>query len=226
MSPYNMSLHLIVLHEIYVYSATLYKISMHFTSSLPGYGACSSQYQLNFLGSISPCCHHGAGDCSNTQAITVQPGTHSLLGRESAHTGEVSYPGTQSQNPTAKTYTQDVLILSRRSQSPTRDALHLWSIYFSCGDTYSGHWCLEFLAARELVALSGSFTSYSMSVRQHHHLRSHANHERYTGSNGEGARNKFHKPLPRTEGIEPCTGRRVTGKRANTCDIVRFKINK
>ena len=44
-------------------------------------------------GAYSPCCHHGAGNYSNTQAITVQPGTHSLLGRESTHTGEVLAQG-------------------------------------------------------------------------------------------------------------------------------------
>ena len=84
---------------VYLYRATIYNISisMHFTSIFPGYGTCSFQYQLNSLGSIQPCCHHGGSGNYYTQAITVQPGTHSLLGRESAHTGEVSCPRTQRQ---------------------------------------------------------------------------------------------------------------------------------
>ena len=52
------------------------------TSSTPG-------------GTYSPCCHHGAGSYSNTQVIAVQLGVHSLLGEESAHTGEVHCPRTQ-----------------------------------------------------------------------------------------------------------------------------------
>ena len=93
------------LYWVYLHSATLYKVSMHLTSIFPGYRTCSFQYELSSLGSIRPCCHHDAGNCSNTQVIPVQPGTHSLLGRESAHTGEVSCPRTQRQTPAAETRT-------------------------------------------------------------------------------------------------------------------------
>ena len=59
------------------------------------------------------------------------------------------------------------------------------------------------VTARELVALSDSFTSHSISVRRFRHLRGHASHERYTVSNVEGREVNLHKPLPRTTGIEP-----------------------
>ena len=39
---------------------------------------------------------------------------------------------------------------------------------------------LRVVTARELVILSGSFTSHSKLVRQLSHLRGHAGHRRYT----------------------------------------------
>ena len=42
--------HRVVLYWVYLYSATLCKISMRFTSIFPGYRTCSFQYQLNSLG--------------------------------------------------------------------------------------------------------------------------------------------------------------------------------
>ena len=73
---------------------------------------CSFQYQLSSLGSIQPCCHYDAGDYSNTQAFTVQTGTHSLLGQENAHAGEVSCPKTQCHTAAAETRTQDLSVQS------------------------------------------------------------------------------------------------------------------
>ena len=46
-------------------------------------------------GAYNPCCHHSTGNYSKTQAINVKPGTHSLLGQESAHTGKGPCPMTQ-----------------------------------------------------------------------------------------------------------------------------------
>ena len=131
----------IVLYWVYLYRATLYKISMRFTSIFHGCRTCSFQYQLNSLTSIQPCCHHGAGKYSNTQAITVQPGTHSLLGRASAHAGEVSGPRTQRHTAAAETCTQDRSVRRRRPQSLHHDALHVYKvlIYFRCRDTEGGH---------------------------------------------------------------------------------------
>ena len=62
---------------------------------------------------------------------------------------------------------------------------------------------LRVVTARELVVLSGSFTSHSKSVRRLRHLRGHASHERYTVSNVEGARNKSPQAYPRAPRIEP-----------------------
>ena len=45
-------------------------------------------------GSTQSCCNHGTGNYSITRALTVQPDTHSLLSRGSAHTGEGSCPRT------------------------------------------------------------------------------------------------------------------------------------
>ena len=62
------------LANAYIYLPTLHnicKISTSFTSAFPGYGTCLLQYQLNSLGSIQPCCHHGAGNHSITQAFSV-----------------------------------------------------------------------------------------------------------------------------------------------------------
>ena len=41
---------------------------------------------IQLLISMWSCCHHAAGNYSNTQVITVQPGIHSLLGQEREHT--------------------------------------------------------------------------------------------------------------------------------------------
>ena len=52
------------------------------------------------------------------------------------------------------------------------------------------------VTARELVVLSGLFTSGSMSVRRHRHFTySYASHERYTASSVEGQEIN-HKSLP------------------------------
>ena len=105
---------------VYLYSATLCNISMRFTSIFPSYRTCSFQYQLNSLGSIQPWCHHGAGDYSYTQAITVQPGTHSLLVRECTYRWSVLPKDTAPHC--------DSWDLYPRPFSPKSQAIdHLWS---------------------------------------------------------------------------------------------------
>ena len=49
---------------------------------------------------------------------------------------------------------------------------------------------------RDLVVLSGSFTSHWKSVRRLSHLRGHGGHERYTVSTVEGREINFHKFCP------------------------------
>ena len=189
------------------------RFSMRFTSIFSGYRTCLFRYQLNSLGSIQPCCHHSAGNYSNTQAITVQPRTHSLLGRESLHTGEVSCPRTQHHTTAAETHPQDLSspMLQIIVTAPWRPAC-IWSIYFRCTGT------LRVVTARELLILGGSFTSQSMLVRWLHHLHGHTSHKRHTVSGIEGQEINLHKPLPRMTGIEPG----ATAWHTTTCTIATF----
>ena len=82
----------------------------------------------------------GAGNHSNTQAVTVQPDIHSLLGRESAHTGEEYCSRTQRHTAGAETRTKDLPVQSRRHivTSPWCPA-GIWSVYFRCRDAKVGH---------------------------------------------------------------------------------------
>ena len=61
------------------------------------------------------------------------------------------------------------------------------------------------VTARELVVLSGSFTSHSKSVRGLSHLRGHASHERYTASTVQRREINLHKFCP--------SGNRTPGRR-------------
>ena len=114
-------LYCIVLYCIVVYCIGCTYIAQHYITFLcashqfpPVIGPIRSSTNSTPWGSIQPCCYHGAGYCSRTQAMTVQPGTHSLLGRDSVHAGEMSCPRTQRQTPAAETRTQELSILSRR----------------------------------------------------------------------------------------------------------------
>ena len=104
-----------------------------------GYRTYWFLYQLNSLGRTQPCCHHGVGDYSNTQANTVQPCAPSLLGPHSAHAGEVSCPRTQHRTAAAETHTQDLSVQSRRSVTVPWCPACIWSIKFRCRDTEGGH---------------------------------------------------------------------------------------
>ena len=55
---------------------------------------------------------------------------------------------------------------------------------------------LRVVTARELVILSGSFTSHSKSVRWLCHLHGHMSHKRYTVSSVEGQKVNLHKFCP------------------------------
>ena len=169
---------------------------MRFTSILP----CmvigpvrSSTNSTPCMGSIQPCCHHGAGNYSNTQAITVQPRAHSLLSRKGAHTGKVPCPWIQHHTAATKTRSRD--LPSRYKVAGSSHAPRLpgrtWSVYSDIAT-------LKVVTARELVVLSGSFTSHSMSVRGHRHLRGRGSPERYAVSNVEGREinRHFYKPVP------------------------------
>ena len=48
------------------------------------------------------------------------------------------------------------------------------------------------VTASQLIVVSGSFTSHSMSVRRHRHLCGHVSHERYTVSTVEERETNLH----------------------------------
>ena len=60
--------------------------------------------------------------------MTVLPGTHSFLGRESAHTGEVSCLRTQRHTTGAETSTKDSQS-KVAGHSPRHDALRVCGVY-------------------------------------------------------------------------------------------------
>ena len=114
--------------------------------------SCLFQYQLNSLGGMQSCSHHRAGNYSKSQAITIQSGNHSLLGRESAHTGEVPYSRTQ--RHTAATKTPHLRPLDPKwwavATAPRRPVC-IWSIYSDIG-------ALRLVTAREFVFLRAKGT--------------------------------------------------------------------
>ena len=66
------------------------------TQLLPGHRTCSFISHLNSPGSMQPAdAVFGTQNYSNTQAFTVSPGTHLLLGRENARVSKVSCLGKQ-----------------------------------------------------------------------------------------------------------------------------------
>ena len=97
---------------------------------------------------------------SNTQAITVQPGTHSLLGWESAHAGQCPAQGysatLQQQRPIPKTSQSKVIGHGHCAMMP---CIYIVYITLDLGT-------LRVVNARELVIFGGSFTSHSKSVRR------------------------------------------------------------
>ena len=88
--------------------------------------------------------------------------------------------------------------------APRRNA-YIWRIYSDKGT-------LGMVNGRELVVLSGSFTSHSMSVRRCR-LRGHASHDRYIVSNVEGWKRNLRKPLPQRASTPPPG---MTGAHATT----------
>ena len=170
---------------------------MRFTSFFPGYRTRSCQYQLNSPGSIQPCCHHGAGNYSNTRAITVQPGTHSLLDRESAHTGEVSCARTRRHPAAAETRIPEtsqsqVAGHSHRSVTPCIYGIYILDIGTPegghCQGTCRPQWF--FYVPLNVSETAPPFT-WSCEPWEIHSL------QRWR------TRRKLCKPLPCAAGIEP-----------------------
>ena len=82
--------------EVYSLVSSAKRYSPDFTQLPPCHRTCLFISHLHSPGSIQPGCHfRGTELCSNTQAFTVLPGTHVLLGRESARVGNVPCLGAQ-----------------------------------------------------------------------------------------------------------------------------------
>ena len=109
--------------------------------------------------------------------------------------------------PIPKTYQSQ----SRRPQSTAlwRPAC-IWSIYFRCIGT------LRVVTARELVVLSGSFTSYSMLVRTAPPFTWSCEPREIHNLQRWRARSKSPQASPAHDG-DWTWGRRVTGAHATTC---------
>ena len=157
-----------------------------------GYGTCSFQYtNATPWGAHSPCCHHGAANYSNTQAIAVQPDTHSLLGQDSAHTGKVPCPRVQHHSAAAETVPETSQSKVRgRSHRATTPCMYMEYV-FNIG-TLRG-------------SLPGSLSSSVVPLRPTQcqwdgsaiYVVMRAVHEKYTVSNVKGREINLHKPLPR-----------------------------
>ena len=91
---------------------------------------CSSTNSTPW-GGIQSCCHHGGGNYSNTQEITVQPGTHLLLSRDGAHTCEVPCPRTPHHIAAAETHAQDLLIQVAGRSHGISALLHVYCVGYS-----------------------------------------------------------------------------------------------
>ena len=102
-------------------------------------GPVGSSTNSTCWGAHSPCCHNSTGDYSNTQATTVQPGTHSVLGWEGAHIGGVPCPRTQHQTTAAWDVDPrpqpKVTGRSHHAMTPCMYMEHT----FRCRDTEGGH---------------------------------------------------------------------------------------
>ena len=82
--------------RVYSLVSSAKRHSPDFIQLPPGHRTCSFISHLNSPGSIQPGCHFfGARNYSNSQAFTVLPGTHLLLGRESARVSKVPCLGAQ-----------------------------------------------------------------------------------------------------------------------------------
>ena len=191
-----------------------------FYDCIPGYETFLSQYQLSCLGSIQPCCHHSAGNLSDTVTQLRNhrpiryPFTPESRERERMPIQVKCLADGQRHTTAAETRTRDLSTKSHGPWPPRQDALHvLWG---SCSDI----WILMVVTARELVVISGFFKTVPPFIR------SNASHERYTASSLEGREIHRHKPLlQRTSNPGRLRDRCETGARY-CCAIASFLHNK
>ena len=84
--------------KVYSLVSNMKRYSPDFTQSFPGHRTCSFINHLNspgMGGAYSSSAISSAQNYSNTQAFIVLPGTHFLLGQESARVGKVPCLGAQ-----------------------------------------------------------------------------------------------------------------------------------
>ena len=102
------------------------------------------------------------------QAITVQPGTHSLLGPECIYRcSALSKDTAAAETRIPKTKTQDPKW--RAAATTSRCLVCIWDIYID-RPIYSDIGALRVVTARELIVRSSSFTPHSKLVRRLRHL--------------------------------------------------------
>ena len=126
--------------RVYSLVSSAKRHSPDFIQLTPGHRTCSFISHLNFPGSIQPGCHFfGARNYSHSQAFTVLPGTHLLLGRESARVSKVPCLGTQRRSifSAAGDQTGDLSLLSRARYPLSHDA--------SCVDKHRISWLKNIL---------------------------------------------------------------------------------
>ena len=116
----------------------------HFTQLPPSHRTCSSISHLNSPGSIQPGCHFWHTELFNTQASTVLPGIHLLLGWESVCVSKVPCLGAQCWSifSAAGDWTRDLLLLHR-----TRYHWAMTPNIYACG----------YMETTQLVCLGATF---------------------------------------------------------------------
>ena len=148
------------------------------------------EYQLNSLGSIQPCCHHGAGRYSNTQAIAIQNQvrTHSWV--ERVHIQVKCLAQGQSATPRQPKPQPDT------SRSKVAGYSHRITTHCMYMEYIVRYRDLEGGHCQGTCRPQWFFTSHSNSVRRNCHIRGLASREKYTACNVEGRETSLHKPLP------------------------------
>ena len=104
-----------VMVQVYSLVSGAKRHSPDYTQLPSGHRTCSFLRHLNSPGSIQPGCHFRSTELLKHTAVTVLPGTHLLLGRESARVGKVPCLGAQRRSTfkAAGNQTRDLSLLRR-----------------------------------------------------------------------------------------------------------------
>ena len=149
----------ILFYWVHLYSTTLYKISLHFTSMFPCYGTCLFSTNLIPWGAYSPAAIAELVTIqTHKQSLSNQVPIHSWVSREHIWVKCLVQRHSATKIRTPRPLDPKSQATATTSQRPAC----IWSIYSDIGK-------LRVITAPELVILSGSFMSHSLSVRWHHH---------------------------------------------------------